>query len=259
MKNIIYYFSGTGNSLKLAKDLAKELDDAQLIDIATVKDQNKVTAKSIGIVFPVYIWGLPLIVKRFVEQLEIPADAYLFAIANYGGFPGATNLQLRKILHQKGNKLAAAWGITMPGNYTPMYGAISLDRQQKMFKKAKEKIVKIAKDVTAKKKGPIKKNFFLVNWIFSGLIYGYSARYIPQMAKDFWLNDKCNGCAVCAQICPVENIEMKDGKPVWAEKCEQCLACLQWCPQEAIEFGKKTPGRKRYRHPDIKMQELQNV
>ena len=75
------------------------------------------------------------------------------------------------------------------------------------------------------------------------------------------VDEKCDACAgkegpVCAQICPVVNIKMENGKPCWLHHCEHCLACLHWCPQEAIQFGKNTKGRKRYRHPEITSAEL---
>jgi MinD superfamily P-loop ATPase len=75
------------------------------------------------------------------------------------------------------------------------------------------------------------------------------------MDKGFWVDAKCNACGICKTICPCGNIELAAGKPAWRHHCEQCMACIQWCPQEAIQFGKKTPGYKRYRHPEVKLPE----
>jgi len=257
MKTNLYYFSGTGNSLKIAKDLASELGNVHLINIAKVIDQKQqIKADVIGIVFPVYIWGLPLIVERFAQQLQVSGNTYLFSVTTYGGFPANTNIQLKKIFNKKGLHLSAAWGIKMPGNYIPMYGAVSLEKQQQMFDNARTEVLEIAKKIKNSEGGSIKKNGFLTNWLFSGLIYNFSAKHIPEMAKSFWVNDKCNGCTICQKICPVGNIKMVDNKPIWDNRCEQCLACLQWCPEEAIESGKKTLGRKRYQHPKITIRDL---
>jgi Fe-S-cluster-containing hydrogenase component 2 len=58
------------------------------------------------------------------------------------------------------------------------------------------------------------------------------------------------------KVCPVENIELVDKKPVWQQHCEQCFACLQWCPHNAIQFSSKTSGKQRYHHPDVKVEEM---
>ena len=79
---------------------------------------------------------------------------------------------------------------------------------------------------------------------------------IPAMDKDFFSDEKCNGCGICSKVCPVNNIEIIKAKPVWMHRCEQCMACLQWCPQEAIQYGKNTTGRTRYRHPSVKLEDI---
>jgi len=76
------------------------------------------------------------------------------------------------------------------------------------------------------------------------------------MDRDFWTDNKCNGCEICGRVCPVGNIVFESGKPAWQHRCEQCLACIQWCPQEAIQYGKKTPAYERYHHPEVKLKDM---
>jgi ferredoxin len=144
----------------------------------------------------------------------------------------------------------------MPGNYTPLYGAIAEPKQRRMFDAAAEKVKEIAAAVREGKRAEPETGNFLITWLLSRGVHGMMSRKIRGMDKDFWVNEKCNGCAVCERICPVRNIAMRDGKPAWQHHCEQCMACLQWCPREAIESGRLTPGRKRYRHPDIRPADL---
>jgi ferredoxin len=259
MKTILYYFTGTGNSLKIAKDLAAQLGDAELIPIAKVADQPNIApaADRVGVVFPVYMWGLPLIVASFARKLQVPKSTYVFAITNYGGFPAGTLGQLEKLLAANQITLSAGYSIKMPGNYTPMYGAQSPDKQQKCF--AGE--TNLLKDIAAAIKSGSKIAYAgnpLVNALFTSFIYKNGSKQIPTGDSKFWVDEKCNSCGICEKACPVKNIRMAAGKPVWLHHCEQCLACLQWCPQEAIQVGKNTAARKRYHHPDINVQDILN-
>lgn len=258
METIIYYFTGTGNSLKVAKDLEKELGTAETIPIAKLINSASicVSAPRIGIICPVYMWGLPLIVREFIEKSDFENSQYVFGIVTYGGLPAASLVQFNKLLKQKGRRLSAGFAVHMPGNYTPLYGAFSEKRQKRLFKKQEAKTKQIAATIRDCKEARIEKSFFLVNLIFSSLFYRFGSPKIPMMDKDFWINEKCNGCALCEKICPVNNIKMEQTQPKWQHHCQQCLACLHWCPNEAIEFGKNTPGRKRYHHPQINVTDI---
>lgn len=259
MKNIIYYFTGTGNSLVVARDIAEKLGDVELIPIAkAIKCSPSVDAERIGIVFPVYIWGYPLIVAEFIKKLKLTKDKYVFAVDTCGGWPAATLLLIKDLIEKQGGSLSAGFSILMPGNYTPMYGAKPEARQKKLFENEKKKILKIADAVKNKAKAGVERNNFLVNALFTGLFYKMSAKYIHEMDKSFFADEKCNSCGICEKVCPVGNIRMISGKPDWLHNCEQCLSCLQWCPEEAIQFGKSTAKRKRYHHPDVKLKDIAN-
>ncbi|MFA5157020.1 MAG: EFR1 family ferrodoxin [Candidatus Omnitrophota bacterium] len=257
MNTTIFYFTGTGNCLKVARDLANELGQAEAVSIArAINSKAAVNADCIGIVYPVYMFGMPLIVKRFIDTLVADKNKYIFSVATYGGTAAGSLIQTAKALKAVGMELALGYGIRMPGNYTPLYEAIPAEQQEGMFEKEKEKIKVIAEAVRQRKKGLIEKGPLLFNLIFSGILYRLMSPKIPAMDKGFWANEKCTSCAICAKVCPVNNITMIDGKPVWLHKCEQCLACLHWCPEQAIQYGKNTTGRKRYRHPQAKLEDM---
>jgi ferredoxin len=209
----------------------------------------------IGLVFPVYIFGLPLIVARFIEKLRIPAGAYVFAVAAHGGMACSTLTQTARLFSKQGMTLSAGFAVTMVDNYTPLSGAISVEKQKVRFEKAKRTIDKIC---AAIENGGeyIYRGWPLVNWLFSGWMYRRAAPKIPAMDKQFLADSNCNGCGVCEQVCPVNNIKMNEHRPVWQHHCEQCFACLHWCPTEAIQYGKNTKGRKRYHHPEVKIQDI---
>jgi len=89
MKTKIFYFTGTGNSLSVARDIANELEDAELVSIPEIIDVNiEADAPVIGIVFPVYMWGMPSMVVKFVKKLEIDTNQHIFAVTTCAGLPG---------------------------------------------------------------------------------------------------------------------------------------------------------------------------
>ena len=66
-------------------------------------------------------------------------------------------------------------------------------------------------------------------------------------ADSFCADDRCTGCGTCSRLCPLNNIAIKDKKPVWGKNCTHCMACISYCPVEAIEYGDKSKGKPRYR------------
>jgi len=251
MKTSIYWFSGTGNSLWIAKQLAAHLQ-ADLVPIATTATEKPVTAQgdAVGIIFPVYMFGTPLIVNRFAARLRPAPGAYIFAVATYGGIPGAALEILDSTLRSNGTGLAGAFGIRMPGNYTPLYGAMSANRQEKMFMAAKKQTEAIAESVSRRETAHFGGVGHRLALPFFRALYRAGSPRVPGMDSGFLSTSRCNGCGICEKVCSQRNIRMENMRPAWLHHCEQCMACLQWCPEEAIELGKATVGRKRYRCPD---------
>jgi Pyruvate/2-oxoacid:ferredoxin oxidoreductase delta subunit len=254
---IVYYFSGTGNSLTVARDLVAALAPAELVAIPTaLKGPIEPLASTIGIVFPVYMAGLPLIVDEFCKKLNPQEPAYIYGVATHGGMPGGTLLQLRRCIEARAMIFSAGFAVKMPGNYTPLYGAPPEEKQKRLFAEEKESVREIAQYVKAKVPGPVESSNILVNLLATGILYQLGASRIRTMDRSFRVTDRCNGCGLCEKVCPAADIEMRGGKPAWLGRCEQCMACLQWCPQEAIEVGRRTVGRRRYHHPDVTAKDM---
>ena len=257
MKTVIYYFSATGNSLVVAKDLAKGLDNAELIPISKALKMSEATADEvIGFVYPVYMFGLPLIVAEFLRTLKIKSGAYIFSVTTSAGLKGRAHSLAKEILKKRGLNLACGFSVIMPGNYALLYGAFSPGRQNKMFARQKIKIQEILDALRRRAYGIIQEKPFLLNLLLYKMLYSGGSAQIPFAAKGFWTTPACIKCGLCVKICPVGNIQMQEQKPLWSTHCQHCLGCLQWCPAEAIQYKKLTLGRKRYHHPDIQAQDI---
>jgi ferredoxin/flavodoxin len=251
----IFYFTATGNSLKVAHDLADALGGVELLSIPQMVGSGDVPAADCaGIVFPTYFGGMPMIVRRFLQVL--PPSDYTFAVTTCGGTPGFSLKQAAKELKGRGIELAAGFAVDMPGNYTRLYGANPRRRQRECFDRERERVPEIAEAVRSRRRGPIEGSFFLVSWVFALLYRFYFSRRVKGLDALFFADERCNGCGVCTRVCPVADIELREGRPEWQGRCEQCYACLQWCPQEAIQANRKTSDRKRYRNPDVALEDV---
>jgi len=260
MKTQIYYFTGTGNSLKISKEIAAELGDTELISIPQVMDKTEIECSSdiLGIVFPVYILGVPLILVDFIKKLRVKDNTYVFVIANHGAKPGpgGTLIQIQKLMKVQNIKLGSIYNIEMINNYTPIFGIVPEEKQKEVFCKAKEKLTTIINTIKEKKTHKPQKS--LLN-IFRSLIVCLNENFASIVFNEdrkFWVDNNCNSCGICEKICPVKNVKLSDGKPTWLHNCQQCMACFNLCPKQAIQYGKKSENSGRYKNPEITIEEI---
>lgn len=258
MTTTIYYFSGSGNSLKIARSLAKELGACELIPMARLwrLDRIIVPQGSVGFAFPMYYYGLPDIVGKFVSRLDLTKAEYIFTVVTTGGASGCSLQKIDDILGGKGRKLDVGFYVDMPSNYIPLHDMITKEKQQKLFTSAEKKVKKIAKTIMFRKtKGERDKP------IVRKIAYGNNRTFLDEVnMKDtaFDVDRNCISCGFCARVCPVDNIQMVGGLPQWQHHCQHCLACLHFCPKECIQYTRKTVGRKRYHHPDITFKDIES-
>ncbi len=251
----VFYFTGTGNSLELAKDVAQQLDGSQLISIPTVLGKEIDLADTIGLVFPVYAWGVPRIIIDFVKQLRFKGNEYVFALVTCGGNPAGTLPQLAKLLKEQGVTLQAGFSVVQPDNYILWHGALPVEKQAGLFTAKANRISGIVDVVKNKKSAPLEQNSPPINFVL-GLVYKAGISHFAESDKNFRVTERCTQCGQCTRICPRANITLEEGAIRWHHDCEMCLACIQWCPKEAIQYKKKTEERQRYHHPAVKVQDL---
>jgi ferredoxin len=254
MKTTIFYFSSTGNSLAVARQIAEKLGDSTLVSMAKKPPIHPLGGPSerIGFVFPVYFFGLPRLVKHCIENLRLVPQTSCFGIVTYGGEVVDTLGMLEDTLGRKGCSLQYAEKVKMPGNYIAMYQAYPDPKIKRQLDAAAQAVDRIADEISKGVRKPARRHFVLFSRVVNGFLY----RNIPAWDKPFFAGKECTHCGLCVSVCPVGNISLEGGAPVWLHNCERCCACIQWCPVEAIQRGKKTAGRRRYRHPGVKVADI---
>ncbi len=257
LENIIYYFSGTGNSLAVARDIAEKMGNTEIIAITqSTKHKELDDYKRIGFVFPVYYAFMPPIVAKFIDKMDFSQHQYIFGVATAGMQSGFTFKQLSSLISSKNGTLNAFFKVQMPGNYIAEYSAFPTLMQKIIFRKSEKKVIMIAESVVKKRVTKIQKESLILRPMEKKcleIIDGFG-----ESAKNFNINSQCNQCQLCLKICPTKNISFIDDTLQWGEQCQKCMACIQWCPQRAINYGDKTASRKRYHNPKVREKDLIN-
>lgn len=250
-ENIIYCYSGSGNCLDMAKNIARELGDTDIVMMRSFPAKTDATeAKRVGFIFPCYGGGLPGGVESYVKSIRIGIDAYKFAIIQYAGYKGCGLHKVDSIVdldywNGMSNHCSCIW--LMPHYLT--IPPLPLKASQKRSEKTAKKFAADIKAMKRSDKKPPKGTVFALE---SAMLSGQNAERIKKFAAD----EKCVGCGQCAKVCPKGNIRLSGGKPVFGGNCIGCLSCVQYCPEEAINIGSITKRRARYHNANIKASDL---
>lgn len=244
----IFYFTGTGNSLWIAKKIANSFN-AQAVSMTKCENEI-IDDKVIGLVFPIYMGDAPWYVKKFLIDLKGNAE-YVFAVSTFNGSDNITPKSIDKALCRNGMNLSYYNNIIMPGNCVQS----SREENEKRLSEAPDKINAIIKDIEKRK----------VNFVSDGSLpgknYVESSYFYSKLniMKTFYVTSKCNGCGLCATLCPTNNIEIKNGRAKHKNKkgCTACYKCFHICPQNAVKL--LVPVRSnsfQYIHPEVNINEL---
>lgn len=261
MSTTIFYFSGTGNSLMVARDVANNLGNTEIVSISKVANEEKISVKSerVGIVFPVYIYGFPLVLSKFIKKLDNTCkNKYFFAIATHKSQPGGALLLLKQKLNAQRINLSAGFNVCMPGNNIIFYEIDSIDKQNEKFLLLEKKLSEIVPIIKNKNVSKIERGGYFQRIFGTKIFYKIVSKSFMKSDKQYRVDDRCTGCGVCEKICPVQNISIKNKKPLWHHKCELCVACLNLCPKQAIQYKNITNGKLRYKNPFIEAKDLYN-
>ena len=251
---MIIYFTGTGNSLAAAKRLADKTGD-RAVPLRAVRDAELAAERRIGIVFPVYCFDVPSPVREFLAQARFAKDAYIYVVATCGASVGRAIRTAVRLIAGNGAEVSLSRKLRYPDSASVAVGANANPKTSRCTK-AEAEIDAIAKDIEAGRRdlrevhgsaaaalAETRAGRALVSWAF---------RQEPDPSI-------CNGCGLCAKVCPCSTIESTDGHARIRDRahCAHCMACVQFCPRQAMTIrGRRVRPELQYHHPGVTAADL---
>ncbi len=243
---MILYYSSTGNSHHAARVIAKH-QPGEMIDMAkTDAGERYVLADGETLFIVTYncFWGVSKLVEDYFKTHHFTNVKKIVAIITCGGYLGAGDYYLNRMLQTNNLPKAEVYELVMVTNYLVFHEIPELDVQKQLLATADNRLYKIL----AGQAKPYRSSLFTRIW--GKIVHAFYSRF--RYTKPFTVSDACIGCGQCARNCPVQAIELVQGRPVWQKsKCDHCLKCLHNCPAAAIDYGSRTRGKRRYKYSGI--------
>ena len=259
-KRTILYFTGTGNCLYVARQLAGEGGEVLSIPQLVKRGRYELEADEIGIVYPIYGHMPPYMVRRFIREARLKAD-YKFAVLTYGNRKCNAAEIWDDIARRAGNGFDYVATLVMVDNWLPNF---DMNEQIRIDKRIPENLAKITADLAAQRRWhePVSEEERQMHagfMAYTGL--DPEVGFLMKSERYFTLTDACIGCGACVSVCPRGNYALTGSGVKTEGDCEFCFACIHNCPQRAIRFA-DNPGdpllgrgevnpRARYRNEQI--------
>jgi len=247
---MILYFTGTGNSFYIAKKLSSALQDELLCINDRIKKNDNTPVESqkpLVFVLPTYAWRIPKAVEEWINRTEFSPNTDAYFVMNCGSDIGNAEKYLIRLCQTKTFSFKGVKEIIMPENYIALYDAPEAAEAKRIIQHAgpaiEDCVVIILHNSIFDKRTPS-----AADRIKSSITNPVFYRFVVKADK-FKADEKCIVCGKCKAVCPLNNIELKENKPVWGKNCTHCMACICKCPVEAIEYGKSSEGKPRYQCP----------
>ena len=245
---MIFYFTGTGNSLAAARALAAEGE--QVINITEAQEKGAYTyevqrGENVGFVYPEYCGSVCRPMVDFIQRVTLKNAKYVYGVITCGGGKAQSAGYLAHLLAERDIRLAVWFPVFMPDNCLIFLPTPDSEKAAEILRTSEQQLLKIKTDIAR----------HAVRNAGSWRMGKALQRVVRLMGstKPFFVTDKCIGCGKCAKNCPDKAIQMHGNRPVWVKKnCAKCTACINRCPVQAIEHGRGTAKRNRYVHPDLK-------
>ena len=252
-----YFYTGTGNSYRVAAwmaDAARDAGSAVVLHpiASALPDAEIGTGEQdlLGLVMPTHGFTAPWAAIRFALRLPRRRRTHAVVVATRGGyrigslytpgFEGSATALAALILALKGYRIRGAVGIDMPSNWIAVHPALPPDAVVEIIARARIKSASFVGAVLAGKRRIAGWVLFLLGLLVLPISLAYLLIGRLFLSKLFFASGLCTGCGLCAEHCPNGAISMPGPgrrRPFWTFRCQSCMRCMAYCPAQAVEVS----------------------
>jgi ferredoxin len=242
-----YYYSGTGNTFLIVKEMtavfAERGIESALHRIEDTDPKRIKTKHTIGLGFPVAFQSTFPFLWEFFRSLPQCAGTPIFMVDTMQAFSGAIVGPLRRVLEMKGYHCIGAEEIVMPSSWFPRRIDEEKNRMklQRGLAAARRYAEALIAERTSWKRIPLLSDAFYHLCCNAFMMQKVNTAAGKRISVDTSL---CTKCGLCEKLCPVDNITL-DEYPQFHDRCEVCMRCLSFCPVEALYIPDKDFARYR--------------
>jgi len=246
---MVLYFSATGNTEFIAREIAKRLDEpcVNLLERVKTQDHSPIHSDTPFIICaPVYVCEMPRFLSRYLKEQTFSGSKDVYFIFTSGGYCGISGPHAKGIFRRKGMNWRGHAEFKMPRNYvaSEAYPMLPPEEVRERILESCGRLDAVAEEIRAGRMLTARHVFLFESIITLPFNPVWCKFKMP--AKDFHTSDKCIGCGKCVKLCPLNNIRLEEKRPVWGNHCTHCMACIGNCPTEAIEYGTITQNKEKY-------------
>ncbi len=244
---MVFYFSGTGNSALVARQIAESLGDEMVSINQCLKEKEKKVFRAkdpLIFVAPTYAWQMPKIVHRWIQESSFLARQKAYFVLTCAGSIGNAAAYAKKLCLEKNLLFCGLAPVIMPNNYVALSDTPDKKECDEILEKAREQTDELIALIQQDRPFPESHASFKEKLSSGPVNTLYYSLFVHD--QGFAATDACVSCGKCQKRCPLDNISMENGRPLWKGNCTHCMACIGGCPAKAIEYKKGSRERRRY-------------
>lgn len=245
---VVIYFSGTGNSEYISRRFS-DLMEAECHSIEEDVDFERLLsgAETLAVCYPIYGSLVPRIMREFVEKYKnIIREKELIIFCTQMMFSGDGARAFARLIPGCEKNVIYAEHFCMPNNICNFFLFPVRDKERIRKKRAADK--KLEKTCQNIRRGISKKR----GWHFFSTVLGKTQNVafpgIEEKGRSAFAADQdCTGCGLCVKRCPMQNLELADGRVRQKDNCILCYRCVNLCPRRAATVLIHKKPKRQYK------------
>jgi ferredoxin len=248
------YFSGTGGVRRIVDAFEQEctrrgvtvcrndLDHSKDRQHRRQPEADPAGADLVVLFFPVHAFDAPKPVYTWIDRTCFDGRP-VAVISVSGGGEAWPNTGCRdaccKAIETKGGRVTYERMLCMPSNWTT---EVNDHLAMHLLLAIPRKVNLVLDEILA---GKVRRTPARLDPLRSA-ITRLEKEHTADFPRQIRIDEKCTGCGICESHCPVENIHLSAGRPVFSNACIMCFRCIYACPAHAMQTNNFMVLKKGY-------------